>query len=159
MLTLGKHTDPGTINHRLKPHLSEIFDCPADHPFKSKDITNIDHRFFRQVFSGVDKSNPVSFRVNVRHLLNGVLRKRSQMPGCAQLIFTDIFSELIEIPDIRKIALRNQINCEGFRRIQLLPNPICRKHITVVAGIPVHRVSDRTFFRHLFSFKLIINLD
>ena len=45
MLPFGQDADPGTVDHRLKPHLLKISNGFFNDPLKSKDIADINRRF------------------------------------------------------------------------------------------------------------------
>ncbi len=66
------------------------------------------------------------------------------MPCRAKLVLTDILAEPVQVPQILKVAVPNDIHSKGHFRIDLFTDPVCSKHITVITGIPVNMIPDLT---------------
>ena len=142
MLTLGQYTDRRTVHNRLKPHLRKILYCPADHPFESKHVADLNDSLLRQVLPRLDESLTISFRVDVCHLLDHIFRKPVKMTRRPKLILTDILAEPVQISKILKITVHNDIRGKRFLWIDLFTDPVRRKYIAVIAGIPVDMIPD-----------------
>ena len=62
------------------------------------------------------------------------------MLGCTDLVLTNIFSKAVQILCVRKIRIFNNVLRKISGRINLIADPVCRKYITVIAGIPVQNI-------------------
>ena len=153
VLPLRDHARCRPVDHRPESHFTEILRSKPYNLFKSKCVADIYHGFLRQIFPGIYKTDPVSFRIYVRHLLQGLLRQRAQIMRGPQFIFRNIFAETIQIPVIIQVSMFDQICGKRPLRIDLLQDPVRQEHVTVIAGIPVNDVPDLFLFRNrIFSF-------
>ena len=143
--------DARAIDYRLQSHLRKVCNRKLDHAFKSQHVTDADNRFLRQIFARINKTDAVTFGIHLCHLTDHFLRKFCQMLCCTDLVLTNIFSKAIQILCIRKICIFNNILRKISGRIDLVTDPVCRKYITVIAGIPIQDILQ-LMKRYLTSF-------
>ena len=158
LLTPGQHACTGPAEYRFQLHGIKILNGSLHHPLKSNHIPDLYRPFLGQIFSSVDKSDPVALCIHVGHFPDLFLIQ-SQKKLCSFLfVFRDIFPEPVQITKILKIAFADQVRGKRMLRIDLIPDAVCHKHVTIITGIPVNGIPDGGRFRLPLFLKLAVDL-
>ena len=67
---------------------------------------------YAKIFSSVNKTNTISFRIYICHLLQCLLWQISQMMSCSKFILGNVLTEFIQIIIFIKICLLNDLYCK-----------------------------------------------
>ena len=95
-----KNTQRSPVNHRFQPHGPEVYNRLPDDTLKTRPVSDIDSLFFADVLSAHNKTDPVSLRKRICHLLNGFLRQSVDIGSQLFLLFRNIFPILIQVSQI-----------------------------------------------------------
>ena len=145
-----------TVDHRFQSHLTELNNCSTYHSFKAKIVSDIYCFLLSNVFSAIDKANPVTFCIGTCHIINLFLRKCIQKLCHTFFIGRNILSIKIKIPKICKISIHNNICCKRKFRIYCLTDPLLHHILTVIIYIRSEDSFNRLCRRFFFIFKCSI---
>ncbi len=117
------------------------------HAFKAQSPDHAHPLFGGKVLTGNDKSDPISFRIGIRHFVDGFPGQCQQMPCRSQFIFTDIFAEIIEIAKVILLPVAQHLSCEIIFTCQLLADLVGSFLLRVVREIAVDFPFDEAIRR------------
>ncbi len=122
---------------RLQTDLVKILHRLSDNPLKSEEIADC-HRFFDgDVLVGHLKPDAVALRVSIRHQLYFFRGHPVQMRCRLPFVLRDILPEIIEVAQIRQIALHNDTVGKIPVRVQKCHALFLKLRLVVIAHIPV----------------------
>ena len=139
-----------TIDHRFKPHLTELQDCSTYHSLKSKIITNVYRLFLGNVFSSINKTNSVSFRICACHTVNLILTETVHKFCNSCFICRNIFSIPVQITQIWQIRIHYDSYSKIQLRINRFRNPLFHHILTIVIHIRTQHIFH-IFYRWQFT--------
>ena len=145
-----------------KPFTGELIDRIAD----IVDPASIDYIVSNHVemdhsggLPALDEIQPQSLAVYICHTRNGLFRQLIDILCHLHFVIRDIFSIFIQITEVGKIRLHQDLSSKITVRIQLLRQALRQEKLTVITLEPVEDLLNLTIRRKFLPFKSIVYFD
>ena len=135
-------------------HPVKILQSPAHHALKAEMIDDAVLLFDRQILAGDLKTDPVAFRIGVRHAGDLFRGHGIQVPGGPQFVFCDIFSVPVQIAEVGQIRLPYDPFGDTGAAHQLLADLTEGLRLRVIRQEIIDPVPDMEMVRDLVSVRI-----
>ena len=135
-------------------HPVKILQSPAHHALKAEMIDDAVLLFDRQVLAGDLKTDPVAFRIGVRHAGDLFRGHGIQVPGGPQFILCDIFSVPVQIAQVGQIRLPDDPFGDTGAAHQLLADLTEGLGLSVIRQEIIDPVTDMAVVRNLVCVRI-----
>ena len=126
-----------TVDRRSQTDLLKIMDRTPDHSLEAKTVTYIYRLLDRDILISHLETDPVSFRVCVRHQRNLFFRHPIKMCRRTQLILRHILAVIIQIAQVCQVTLLHDAQGKIFIRTDKLRYLLAALRLIIIAHIPV----------------------